>query len=272
MSSSNTSSPSISQKVEPFIVGGLSAMLASSCIHPIDLAKVRLQLFSTQFPTQPRPSFTTIISNIVKNEGVTAVYAGLSASLLRQAVYGTARIGLHRTISEEMIKKNGNEPLPFLLKTFSGMLSGSIAVCIGTPFDVSLVRMQADSMKPAESRRNYSNVFNALGRIIKEEGAIKLYSGILPNVLRGMAMNVGMMACYDQAAEMTAKYIVKEKSLNDDGSKPVGFTLKTQLIASLFAGFTASSFSLPFDMIKSRLRKLIFNVIINFLFIFLIFL
>lgn len=31
-----------------------------------------------------------------------------------------------------------------------------------------------------------------------------LYKGLAPNVLRGMAMNVGMLACYDQAKEVVA--------------------------------------------------------------------
>jgi solute carrier family 25 (mitochondrial oxoglutarate transporter), member 11 len=135
---------------------------------------------------------------MVKEEGVTSVYAGLSASLMRQAVYGTARIGLHRTISDYMTEMNKGKSLSFFAKAASGMASGSIAVCIGTPFDVALVRMQADSMKPVESRRNYTHVFNALSRIPKEEGFSKLYSGLIPNIFRGMAMNVGMMSCYDQ--------------------------------------------------------------------------
>ena len=32
-------------------------------------------------------------------------------------------------------------------------------------------------------------------------------------------------------------------------------SLETQLLASLIAGFTASAFSLPFDLLKSRIRK-----------------
>jgi hypothetical protein len=36
-------------------------------------------------------------------------------------------------------------PIPFWMKTLSGMSSGAIAVCIGTPFDVALVRMQVIS-------------------------------------------------------------------------------------------------------------------------------
>jgi solute carrier family 25 oxoglutarate transporter 11 len=53
-------------------------------------------------------------------------------------------------------------------------------------------------MKPVEARRNYSSVLSALVRIAREEGFRTLYSGLAPNILRGMSMNMGMMACYDE--------------------------------------------------------------------------
>lgn len=58
-------------------------------------------------------------------------------------------------------------------------------------------------------------------------------------------MNVGMMACYDQAKEVVASL------LNDPMTD--GPTLPTRLGAAATAGFTAALFSLPFDLIKSRL-------------------
>ncbi len=58
-------------------------------------------------------------------------------------------------------------------------------------------------------------------------------------------MNVGMMACYDQAKEVIAKLT------GDPMTK--GPSLATQLAASATAGFTAALFSMPFDLIKSRL-------------------
>lgn len=63
-------------------------MLASTFVHPIDLSKVRLQLFTTLNPGQARPSFAKILGDMVKNEGFLSIYAGLSASLMRQACYG----------------------------------------------------------------------------------------------------------------------------------------------------------------------------------------
>ncbi len=234
---------SVLEKAEPFVCGGIAAMFASVCIHPIDLAKVRLQLMAGK----NKPSFVGIIANVYRHEGIGACYAGLSASLLRQAVYGTARIGLHRSISNHLVERNDGKEISFKLKVASGMVSGSIAVCIGTPMDVALVRMQADSMRPAATRRNYNNVFNALLRIGREEGLLGLYGGLAPNILRGMSMNVGMMACYDQAKEMVAEYITHDPN----HLKP---QMDTRLLSACVAGFTAAAFSLPFDLMKSRLQ------------------
>lgn len=51
-------------------------------------------------------------------------------------------------------------------------MGGALAVCIGTPFDVALVRMQADTMKPEVERRSYQGVSDALRRIGRTASAL----------------------------------------------------------------------------------------------------
>jgi solute carrier family 25 oxoglutarate transporter 11 len=69
-------------------------------IHPIDLAKVRMQIYGQLNPGKKVPSFPNIIARMVGKEGVGSIYKGLDAAIGRQMVYGTARIGLHRTFSD----------------------------------------------------------------------------------------------------------------------------------------------------------------------------
>ena len=114
-----------------------------------------MQLYGQMNPGKPLPSFPTIISGIAKTDGISALYKGVDAAIGRQMVYGTARIGLHRSFSDKLVEMNDGKPIGFLAKTLSGMASGSIAVCIGTPFDIALVRLQADSMADIKERRNY---------------------------------------------------------------------------------------------------------------------
>ena len=205
-----------------------------------------MQIYGQLNPGKPIPSFPSIIQSLVRNDGFLSIYKGVDAAIGRQLVYGTARIGLHRTFSDKLVEWNDGNPISFLHKTLSGMASGSVAVCIGTPFDIALVRLQSDGMAPVEERRNYKNVFDALLRTTREEGVGALYKGLAPNILRGMSMNVGMMACYDQAKEVVA-------TLLGDPMPDGNPSLATRLGASAVAGFTAALFSLPFDLIKSRL-------------------
>jgi solute carrier family 25 oxoglutarate transporter 11 len=124
-------------------------------------------------------------------------------------------------------------------------------------------------MKPQLERKSYRNVFDALIRISREEGTKKLYSGLAPNILRGMSMNVGMLACYDQVRNLfrasfvvrfNRKYQAKEVVINNitHDQNRHSPSQATQLISSAIAGFTAAAFSLPFDLLKSRLRTLLF--------------
>lgn len=70
--------------VKPFVNGGMSGMAATCCIQPLDMVKVRLQLGATGSPF-------AIAGKIIAEEGVGALYKGLSAGLVRQATYTTAR-------------------------------------------------------------------------------------------------------------------------------------------------------------------------------------
>jgi len=85
---------------------------------------------------------------------VLALYDGLSASLMRQVFYGTSRLGLNRMFADYLAEREGCHAthLPFHLKVGSGLVSASIAVVLGTPFDVALVRMQSDMSKPLDQR------------------------------------------------------------------------------------------------------------------------
>ena len=41
------------------------------------------------------------ITSIIRNEGITGIYAGLSAGLLRQATYTTSRMGIYQSLLEK---------------------------------------------------------------------------------------------------------------------------------------------------------------------------
>jgi solute carrier family 25 oxoglutarate transporter 11 len=179
---------------KPFVNGGLSGSLATVCVQPIDMVKVRLQLGATGGPF-------AVAAACIKESGVSGLYKGLSAGLLRQCTYTTARLGIFNTLSEKLKAANDGAPLPLYQKAGAGLAAGGLGALVGSPADLSLIRMQADSTLPVDQRRNYKNVGDALVRIVKEDGAVGLFRGAGPTVVRAMALNMGMLASNDQVTQ-----------------------------------------------------------------------
>ena len=85
---------------------------------------------------------------------------------------------------------NKGDNLTTYQRVYCSLAAGAIGSFIGNPCDLSLVRMQADSTLPPAERRNYKHVFDAFGRIVKEEGVTSLWNGSTPTIARAMALNM----------------------------------------------------------------------------------
>lgn len=69
----------------------------------------------------------------------------LSAALLRQATYTTARLGIYTSLFEYVSSHSqSGGPPSFLAKLGIGLTAGILGAFIGTPTEVCLIRMTAD--------------------------------------------------------------------------------------------------------------------------------
>lgn len=170
----------------PFINGGTAGMVATTVIQPIDMIKVRLQLAGEGVKTGPKPTPISVTREILASGKAMDLYTGLSAGLLRQAVYTTARLGFFDTFMKSLTlraKEKGNS-IGFGERALAGLSAGGIAAMIGNPADLALIRMQSDGLKPLAERKNYTSVIHALRSIAKAEGVARLWAGAAPTVVR----------------------------------------------------------------------------------------
>lgn len=148
-----------------------------------------------------------------------------------------------RVLTNKAVEANDGKPLPLVQKAGIGLTAGAIGACVGSPADLALIRMQADSTLPAAQSRNYKNAFHALYRIAADEGVLALWKGAGPTVVRAMSLNMGMLASYDQSVELFRDTL---------GAGEV----TTVLGASAVSGLCASACSLPFDYVKTQIQKM----------------
>ncbi|KAH9467212.1 hypothetical protein Pst134EB_002235 [Puccinia striiformis f. sp. tritici] len=224
----------------PFWLGGMAASLAAICTHPLDMAKVRMQ-------TGPPRSMLATLMNAVQVEGIRkGAYVGLSASLARQMTYSVTRFGVYDNLKFRLARYTGNpdtSKLPCHHLAIAASLAGAAGGLAGNPADVILVRMTSDINLPKESRKGYKNCFEALFRMIKEEGFGSLTRGLGPNLSRSILMNASQLATYDSIKEG----LVNTKFFNEG--------LWLHFCASSMAGAIATTICSPFDVVKSRIMN-----------------
>jgi len=231
--------------IEPFVIGGISGMTATSVIQPIDMIKVRIQIKGEQLAKSGQKGSVSpfvVLNEIRQSHGIKGFYKGLDSALARQIFYTTARLGIYKTLFDASKAPDGT--VSSGKKALCAMTAGFLGSLIGNPADLALIRMQADTTLPVEERRNYKNVFDAFSRIIREEGVVSLWRGCGPTVARAVVLNLAMLAPYDE---------VKERLNKLSGTKD---TVSTRLIGSAIAGFLSAFCSLPFDNIKTKLQKM----------------
>lgn len=231
------------QVVKPFVLGGSAGVMATCCIQPIDLVKVRLQL-AEQKAGVVRPGPLTLASSILRNEGLLTFYSGISAAVLRQLTSTATRFGVFTTLEQKFKDEKGK--MPWDKRVASSLLAGGLGALIGTPADAALVRMQADTMLPVGSaqRRGYRHVGDALFRMAREEGFRGFFVGASPAIYRGLAVNMGNLGTYGVYKQWW------QETLELPEGSPV-----SHLLGGACSGITGASISLPFDFVKTRLQR-----------------
>ncbi|KAG6829406.1 hypothetical protein H0H92_004608 [Tricholoma furcatifolium] len=265
----NTLIPVPKKQPYPFWLGGVAATIAASITHPLDLTKVRLQASGDKrmiesikktYRTAGTPDkldAAHLLANI-RLAGTRGLFDGISGTWLRQMSYSMCRfwaydeskkiLGAGKDAPAWKLAAAGSMGAPFLVYSSSTSClidptAGGIAGFVGNPGEIVMVRLQGDFAKPPEKRFNYKNCFDALFRMVREEGVSSLGRGVGPNVFRAVLMNASQLASYD----FFKAELLKTPYFEDN--------ILCHFTASFAAGTVATTVCSPADVLKSRIMN-----------------
>lgn len=226
--------------VPPYVklVAGMCGGLAEACsLQPLDVTKTRLQLDKAGKYTGMYNCLTTIS----KEEGVSALYKGLTPFVTHLTLKYALRFGLFEYIKQLLgATKEGNASKK--VNFTAGLAVGCIeATMIVTPFEVIKTRLQK---QVGLSNLKYKGPIDVVVKVLKEEGVKRLWSGNTPTVIRqgsNQAFNFMSMAILNKAL------FNKEQG---DGKQLA--TWKTLMNGTL-AGAVGPCMNCPVDVIKTRM-------------------
>jgi solute carrier family 25 oxoglutarate transporter 11 len=225
----------------PFTVGGISAVVSNILVFPADIVRTRLQI---KGESGLKCSAFDMIKEVKNNEGFRGFYRGLDPALLRQISAGSISFGVFKTLAEN-IRQTHQRELTVFERTYICFTSGFLGAVLGTPWDVIITRIQADIALPVNQRRCYKGSYDAFYRITTEEGLFTLWKGSGISIFVCMLSTLGTLGTYD-VIKRRLKLLTREK---ED-------TKEIRLLASGISGALASLLGLPFNNVKMKLQKM----------------
>ena len=225
---------------QSLVCGCAGSTIADAACMPLDVVKVKLQLSASGMLGEKYTGVLDCVKKVVKTQGMRGLYAGLSPALLRSSTYGTTRIALYEPFKQTFAGDVPKSEMKVHHRLLAGLFSGAIASGMFNPTDVIKIRMQGD-----RTGTKYPTLVKTAKSVVSEEGPMALYQGVAPCVLRASMCACVELCTYDEA----------KLSLIRSPVWPFADSLPTHVMAATFAGFFATLFSHPMDLVKARLMN-----------------
>lgn len=191
--------------INKLLSGSLAGAIASALTSPTDLVRIRMQgshnntidkVFSfeniensmEQPPKEQEKVYEyrnvcDAFSTIVKEEGITALYACVDANIARATVLAAAELASYDLIKTFLETYMHFDPTSFITHTIVSFVTSLIAVLIACPFDTARSKMMMHQVgninRGPNKRKKYKNLLDCLHKIVLYEGGITaLWSGI----------------------------------------------------------------------------------------------
>ncbi|KAL7866849.1 hypothetical protein AOLI_G00146630 [Acnodon oligacanthus] len=115
-----------------------------------------------------------ITKELLRNQGISGLYRGLGATLLRDAPFSVIYFPLFANLND-LWKGDVEGPAPFYCSFLSGCLAGSTAAVAVNPVDVVKTRLQ--SLTRGSQEDTYSGVMDCINKILRKEGPSAFLKG-----------------------------------------------------------------------------------------------
>ncbi|EFQ30773.1 uncharacterized protein GLRG_05917 [Colletotrichum graminicola M1.001] len=266
------------------VAGGLAGCAAKTVVAPLDRVKILFQASNPQFAKYTGSWFgvVTAMKDIRSHEGLTGLFRGHSATLIRIFPYAGIKFLAYEQIRSLVIRRKDQET-PWR-RLISGSMAGVTSVFFTYPLEVIRVRLAFETKHGGSSlvnicRRIYNERFvrasaaakaastpateataaSAVAAIAPRSGLINFYRGFTPTLL-GMLPYAGMsFLTHDTAGDLlrhpsVAKWTTIAQPKDSPAGKAVPLRSWAELLAGGVAGLVSQTASYPLEVIRRRMQ------------------
>ncbi|CAM0141482.1 unnamed protein product [Umbelopsis sp. WA50703] len=225
------------------IAGAGAGTVEVLLMQPTDVIKTRFQ--SSRAASMYTEGIWKAFTKVVRDEGFSALYRGTVPVL---CIVGP-RVSLQYmglAMYKPMFERLEGKFLPAHSSAgLAGVCTGiTQAVTLVTPLEAIKVRQQTDLMNAAHQRK-YHGIVQTAGLIIKNEGFLTLYNGLLPTVVR---QSWGLLVKFSGYIEIKAIF----EATSTDPTQPLAPW--KHMVSGGLANVLVAVLNSPPDVVKTRMQ------------------
>ncbi|MGK3744777.1 MAG: hypothetical protein ACI90V_011638 [Bacillariaceae sp.] len=210
------------KEIRNIMAGGFAGMIAKSVVAPFDRIKILYQVSSAEFKIMNLPK---IAKRIVKEEGLSALWKGHTATLIRVFPYSGIQFMVfdrcktfvlreqeHIYLQEKAIHPETQRPrwgLSPLESLCAGMTAGAVSCLATYPLDLTRAQLAVLKMKKGGSSNNMG-FGGALHRNYLDRGVTGLFRGITPTLM-GILPYSGIAFSFNEQAKRKVNVLIFKK-------------------------------------------------------------
>ncbi|KAK9740888.1 hypothetical protein RND81_03G068400 [Saponaria officinalis] len=183
----------------PPTAGAMGNIVSSAIMVPKELITQRMQAGA-------KGRSWEVLLNILEKDGVLGLYAGYSATLLRNLPAGVLSYSSFEYLKAAVLAKKLKSKLDPLESVLCGALAGAISSSLTTPLDVVKTRLMTQV-----SGAMYSGVTETVKQILKEEGWVGFTRGMGPRVVHSACFSALGYFAFETARVAISEQYLKHK-------------------------------------------------------------
>ncbi|OEU16739.1 mitochondrial carrier [Fragilariopsis cylindrus CCMP1102] len=227
------------KEIRNIMAGGFAGMIAKSVVAPFDRIKILYQVSSAEFQIMNLPK---IAKRIVKEEGLSALWKGHTATLIRVFPYSGIQFMVFDRCKTFVLREQehmwGLSPLESLC---AGMTAGAVSCLATYPLDLTRAQLAVLKMKKGGSSHNVG-FGGALHRNYLDRGVKGLFRGITPTLM-GILPYSGIAFSFNEQAK---RKVSERRDL----------TTIERMQCGALSGLFAQTLTYPLEVTRRRMQTI----------------
>lgn len=222
------------------MAGGAAGFVEVCCMHPLDVAKTRIQLqrnVGSSNSSQHYASLSDCFRKMYRTEGPMSFYKGILPPILAETPKRATKFVCFEQYKQALTGGDSSRATP-VVYALAGLGSGLTEGLVITPFEVVKISLQAQRSR----HKDRTTTFRMAGTIVQENGFRGMYKGLTATLGRHGVWNCVYFFLYNTASPHLPAY-------DEQWKRTV-----SRLAVGLCAGAAASVANIPWDVAKSRIQ------------------